>query len=150
MTNEPPSQMVSSMGKWGKRLKNSIGARAFVARVLTFAFVLHAFVPQGFVPDLASLRDGRFEIVICTGNGLQTLQVDADGQPIKSIPSDPSPDSCPFGSLFGKVIQKAFTSEPIKVQFERFRSFSPASTIVQVAHTQGPPSGSRAPPFRLG
>lgn len=53
--------------------------------------VLRALIPLGFMPDLTTFSDGRFEIIICQGHGQATITVDSEGNPIPSKTNQKSP-----------------------------------------------------------
>jgi hypothetical protein len=73
--------------------------RAFFACWVLFAFLLHALVPVGFMPDLKALQQGVVKIVICTAQGSGSLFVDKDGQPAHAPQHDKAKkDVCPFGA----------------------------------------------------
>lgn len=55
--------------------------------VMLVAITCRAAIPAGYMPDLQD--DGIFEMVICTGNGSETIHVDKNMQPIN--PAD-NPD----------------------------------------------------------
>lgn len=63
--------------------------------------VARAVVPLGFMPDPARLADGALEIVICSGDDVGTITVDAAGNPVTQPDTDPGPEHnglCPFAA----------------------------------------------------
>ena len=63
--------------------------RAVIVPVVLAAWLLRAFVPLGFMP--AKAEDGWTTLVICTGDGLQSITLDADGEPVDAAsPVDPA------------------------------------------------------------
>lgn len=128
--------------------------RSFCSLALLL-FAVHAILPTGFMPDLGAIKDGRFEIVICTGLGTETLFVDQSGHPAAPKPSDTSGKhagaySCPFGAAIGKAFAVSVATGVA------YQYFATASDIVAATVTapQSSPElsvlGPRAPPFRLG
>jgi len=59
--------------------------RRAVCGLLLVPFLLTALLPQGYMPALQD--DGRFTVTLCTGDGLKTVMLDADGN---EVPADPS------------------------------------------------------------
>ena len=51
--------------------------RRAVCGLLLVPFLLTALLPQGYMPALQD--DGRFTVTLCTGDGLKTVMLDADG-----------------------------------------------------------------------
>jgi len=122
-----------------------------VARVLLLLFALQAAIPAGFMPDVAALRDGSFEIVICTPGGSKILSVDSDGNPVERDGSDRSPLSdCEFRLV---VAQAALNPSAPVLEVRpviRVESAFSRADRRSTEHNHGPPLGSRAPPTLLG
>jgi hypothetical protein len=57
-------------------------------RLVLLLLALRIFVPVGFMPSIGALRDGRFEMVICSGAGMQTIVVDSHGDLVKDHQGD--------------------------------------------------------------
>lgn len=78
-----------------------------VALFLACFVLLRSLVPVGFMPDMASLSQGKIDFVICTGMGFKTIQVDpttlkpVSEQAPTEHPSSHQPTNtiCPFFSL---------------------------------------------------
>lgn len=126
--------------------------RQWIARLTVLLFALQAGLPIGFMPDPEALKSGHYEIVICTGLGLKTITVDAQGQPIDSDDADGSHSgalACPFS----KVAAKAATLPPVSVLDRSADAAAVPSAQADQAVSQGvrgPSLGSRAPPSHLG
>lgn len=130
-------------------------ARQVICRVSLLLFALHAILPVGFMPDFGALRDGRFEVVICTSAGTQTVLVDPAGQPIVPTPIDQTGKhvgsyTCPFGSTMAKTLA---VPVPVNVAVPH----APRTMAVFADARQTSPLlpawlslGSRAPPPYLG
>jgi len=150
--------ILSAMGMRGSRrpagarrgIGLGFGPRAGLTRLLLFAVVLRALAPLGFMP---SLDEGRFEIVICTGFGFKTIQVDAAGRPLAS--DEPAEDAdapsgeCAFRSAaqIADLPSVAALSAPSRPALEQVYP-PPRQALPPPA--QGPPLGARAPPSTIG
>ena len=125
-----------------------------VAWVALFLFALHGILPAGYMLDTDSLRDGRYEVVICTGAGLQTVVLDKSGNRIAPDgPATPGGDGtlkCPFATVAGKAL--AVPEQPVPMTVHAVRSvpgtLPPALGLPASADRL--PLGSRAPPILLG
>jgi hypothetical protein len=101
------------------------------------------------MPDLAALRDGRIEVVLCTIDGLKIVAVDLASHSDGSGSSDKKAAShnlCPFGSVTAQSL--ALPAAPaLLANFDLASSaVVPTPLIVLSPPAQGPPLGSRAPP----
>jgi hypothetical protein len=120
---------------------------------------LRAFVPTGFMPSVEALRDGRFEMTICSGaGGMRTVLVDANGDLVKAPhgsegQDDPSMhlEQCPFGALGSLMAMPSVAPMVIgAAMIVRSLLLARRDTALPALPAQGPPLGSRAPPLRLG
>lgn len=120
-----------------------------LARLLLFAIALRALAPLGFVPDIAGLGEGRFEIVICTGFGFKTIQVDAAGRPL--APDEPGQETeapagdCAFRSLAQIADLPSVEALPAPSRPVLGQVLAPSRQALPPP-AQGPPLGARAPP----
>ncbi|SMF76313.1 hypothetical protein SAMN06265365_13237 [Tistlia consotensis] len=138
----------------GKRLdRGGHGAGCAVAWLVLAVFALRATVPLGYMPDLSALGEGHFQIVVCTGAGIQTLEVDENGQPIEADhPGRPAKSAadCPFATAITKALALP-DSLPLPADLgQRAEAFFPQPAPALLPPAQGPPLGSRAPPAHLG
>ena len=111
---------------------------------------MRAVVPLGFMPDLSRLADGVLEIVICSGDGMATLAVDAAGSPVSPGRTDPGPVQnglCPFAATAALALATLAV-----VLFGAFRwpsrllfSFRDETRLVSASRLG--PLGPRAPPL---
>lgn len=127
--------------------------RQIICRISLLLFALHAVLPVGFMPDFGALRDGRFEIIICTSAGMQSVLLDPAGQP--TAPTDQTGKhagsyTCPFGSAIAKPLA---VPVPVNVAVPH----APRTMAEFADARQTPPFlpawlplGSRAPPPNLG
>ncbi|HBT42492.1 MAG TPA: DUF2946 domain-containing protein [Rhodospirillaceae bacterium] len=130
------------------------GTRRAVATLALFLFALHAVLPAGYMLDTDSLRDGRYEVVICTGAGLQTVVVDKSGNRVApdgpATPGGEGTLKCPFATVAGKAL--AVPEQPVLLTIHAVRSvpglLPPALGLPASADRL--PLGSRAPPILLG
>ena len=83
-------------------MRISLG-RLSLARKLALWLGIVALTVQGFMPlciagaVAASAASGGQSIVICTAHGFQTIQLDADGNPLPGSPApDHSSSDCPL------------------------------------------------------
>jgi hypothetical protein len=127
-------------------------ARHNIACLVIGLFLLRAVIPAGFMPDLAALRDGRIEVVLCTIDGLKTVAVYLANHTDKRDSSDKKSAAhnlCPFGSVTLQSLALP-TAPAVLVQARATQS-----DVILPDHlsllppAQGPPLGSRAPPSSL-
>lgn len=73
--------------------------RLGLVQLALLAMVLRALIPAGWMPAQAGQGTG---LVICTGQGLVTIQVGPDGKPLPAHPGDQDQthhhDVCPFAA----------------------------------------------------
>lgn len=129
------------------RIKSDTGR--CVLTLLAIIILLRAIVPVGFMPDLSQLANGVFEVVICSGDGLSTITVDGDGNPVAPHGSDTGPVEdglCPF------AVAAAVALAALAVLL--FASFRWPSRVVFSVHQAqwasvhcSGPIGARAPPL---
>jgi hypothetical protein len=50
----------------------------YIALVLAAVMLLRGLIPVGFMPDVTALQHGKIDLVVCTGFGSKTVQVDLD------------------------------------------------------------------------
>lgn len=134
----------------GRSIKASYW-RLAATRAVLLIFVLRSLIPPGFMPSIDTLGEGRIEVVVCTGAGLKTLVLDADGNPVS--PHDRqsgNADDCPFGAVTAKAfllpdaLAQADLPVPARDRVVNLRD------LALKPPAQGPPLGSRAPPIILG
>ena len=123
-----------------------------------FVLSLRAFVPVGFMPSVDALLDGRFEMTICTGTGgMRTVMVDAHGNLVQTPGGDGQDNSslhleqCPFGAMGALLPMPAVAPVIVgSVVIESTQILVPRLHALPPLPAQGPPLGSRAPPFTFG
>jgi len=126
----------------------------FAARLALLFFVLRAAIPVGYMPDLGQLKHGEVRIVICTGSGTQALLVDEQGQPVDDANGKSGPHAAAGDCAFGIATVQALALPDTPATIAR-PIFTVALPVAGEGHAlrplaQGPPLGSRAPPFLLG
>lgn len=116
-----------------------------VAMVLVFMLLVKAFVPQGYMPDMAALQDGIFKMTICTASGLEKkLLSDLTSTPPAKT-RHAGPDFCPFGwsphamattlSLF--LLPEIFSVPEVFLAFQELFLSKPRHTL---ASPRAPPA----------
>ncbi|WP_119168678.1 DUF2946 family protein [Algihabitans albus] len=117
--------------------------------LIAFCLLLRAMIPVGFMPDLAAARDGVFTLVICTGNGLSTIELDANGDPVD--PDDRHEAEAQSHCTFAPIGPVVLTSLPADLTSRALAS-APASwsSIPAAGHIRYRPTAllPRAPPLR--
>lgn len=115
------------------------------------AILLRALVPTGYMPDARALHDGRLEVTFCSAAGdLATLKIALSPDDKRGGAGHSSADTgaqCPFGLLAHVTPAPAAQTAPLALAVSRAAPFPPARVAVPVQPAQGPPLGSRAPPF---
>ena len=136
--------------------QRALNFRPITLYVMLLALALRALVPSGFMPDASALRDGRLEMAFCSGSGVQTVVIDThhhdQGAPASGdMPHQQSQSNdCPFSVLSALPAMPAMDPAPVGLPL----LLSPILAAPYVAPAfaailQGPPLGSRAPPFHL-
>jgi len=115
------------------------------------AILLRALVPTGYMPDARALHDGRLEVTFCSAAGdLSTLKIALSPDGKRGGAGHSSADTgaqCPFGLLAHVTPAPAAQTAPLALAVSRAAPFPPARVAVPAQPAQGPPLGSRAPPF---
>lgn len=123
--------------------------------LLLLAIVLRASIPIGYMPHTGALRDGRIEITFCTTAGneanvpstLAGLFADDNEHNNNAL----SGTDCPFGILIHQALGIPGPSA-IAMPLSAARSIPAVffdNQALPALGAQGPPVGSRAPPFFL-
>ena len=103
------------------------------------------------MPDARALHDGRLEVTFCSAAGdLATLKIALSPDDKRGGAGHSSADTgaqCPFGLLAHVTPAPAAQTAPLALAVSRAAPFPPARVAVPVQPAQGPPLGSRAPPF---
>jgi len=138
------------------RLLQACGA-VRVRGVLWLAFLgvlLRAVVPAGYMPDARALHDGRLEVTFCSAAGdLSTFKIalSADGKTADGTGDHRSAETgaqCPFGLLAHVTPAPTPYVAPLALAAGRHAPApAPTPDALPVQPAQGPPLGSRAPPF---
>lgn len=120
---------------------------------MLLALSLRALVPAGFMPSASALRDGRLEMAFCTSSGIKSITVDArHGAPATGdAPSHQGRSSdCPFSvlSTLPALPSTALALAGMPLLLTSVQSVPHAAPLPAIL-SQGPPLGSRAPPFHL-
>ncbi|MGP1256416.1 MAG: hypothetical protein ACTS10_18495 [Kiloniellales bacterium] len=117
--------------------------------LITFVLLLRAMIPVGFMPDLAAARDGVFTLVICSGSGVSTITLDANGDPVD--PDAGHDAEATSHCIFAPIAPVLLASQwPDLVAQMRTSAPAPWSPILAAGHLRYQPSGlrPRAPPLR--
>jgi hypothetical protein len=119
--------------------------RHWLSQVVLFAFVCRALIPVGFMPDFAGASKGVYQVVICTGYGPQSIDLDANGQKVPTKHGTSHHQPCAF-STSPTVASLNFPEVDV----------APLGIVAEVSATgtfealppvrAGPAVGSRAPP----
>jgi hypothetical protein len=122
-------------------------ARRWIVRLLLFAFALRALIPVGFMPDLAAARNGNFQVVICTVQGMMTVEVDGNGKIVPEKTGAKAGEHCVF-SVLGTLLLPTFDGN-VALTGRRIVAAEIPSLAVDLPPVRaGPQLGSRGPPKR--
>lgn len=115
--------------------------RKAVAAMLLLPLVVFSFFSAGTMPGYS--KQG-FEIVICSGSGLTTVTVDADGQPVETE----AYKTCEWSMLLHAAMALSADSVASAVEFAKDAAVFPRQAalssqrdIVDI-HVRGPPHPS--------
>ncbi len=117
------------------------------------ALLLRAVVPTGYMPDARALHDGRLEVTFCSAAGdLSTFKIalSPNGKSDDGAGEHRSAETgaqCPFGLLAHVTPAPTPYVAPLALAVSRLAPPAPARPTLPVQPAQGPPLGSRAPPF---
>ncbi len=80
---------------------------------LVTIFFIRALLPTGFMPDIS----GQHMLAICSGDGLKTIIVDGNNQPLPSSP-DQSPNRsnlnhCPFAPFSAAFLLNPYSGDSL-------------------------------------
>ena len=143
------------MGRKSHR-EGSTAGRAFARRrhagrpllqLVLFLVLLRALIPPGYMPDLAAAQDGVITLVICSPDGLRTISLDENGNPVEpgEAPEEHQRQHCPFASV-GSIDLPPLAKAPMPIVFTmRAALWSPQEGLGAERPVVGP-VGSRAPP----
>jgi hypothetical protein len=119
--------------------------RHWLSQVVLFAFVCRALIPVGFMPDFTGAAKGVYRVVICTGYGPQSIDLDSNGKKIPSKHGTSQHQPCAFSTsaTVASLNLPDVNVAPLGIVAEvvatrTFEALPPARA--------GPAVGSRAPP----
>lgn len=144
---------IADMRIFGKARRGN-ARRRFADCAVLVLFLLQAFLPAGFMPDISALRQGTFEIVVCTGTGFETLTVDENGNPVSKDETTPTghidKSKCPFGGVTLKPTSTLFVPIVAVPTYGVVPWRHMALADLGPTSEPGPFLGPRAPPSFLG
>ena len=118
------------------------------AWLMLLALAVRLASPQGWMPDLKGVAEGS-SIVICSAYGPQTVQLDADGQPVSGDHDDQGQGSsqppCSFSLLAGLVEPEAAGVVPPTAVSSTLLALVRTDVIAVKRRVQ--PFGARSPPL---
>lgn len=110
--------------------------------IMVLAMTVRCLIPAGFMPG----QGEGFSLVICTANGVETVRVDADYNPVSGHGGEQAPPDCPFAPVLAHGALADAPPVPAAPLVYRLAEFSapralyfPAETAVYAA--QAPPAG---------
>jgi hypothetical protein len=109
------------------------------------AFGVRLLVPFGFMPHA---DEGGYRITLCTGEGMVSAWVDADGKlhPGKKDPSQRGDQKCAFSALAGApAMPEQPATEPVAVEPEAI-AFAEQRQVAVGRGLAAPPPPSTGPP----
>jgi len=120
--------------------------RQLMATLALVAACIGGLVPSGWMPQAES--GGRFSLVVCSGDGLREITLDAHGNPVEAQTPDTAAleSPCAFAGLNAAATLPApsFADAP-GLAPQRHVPAYPAATIALPANPASPP-GQRGPP----
>ncbi|CAB3693624.1 DUF2946 family protein [Achromobacter pestifer] len=115
------------------------------------ALTLRALVPTGYMPDVRALHDGRLQVTFCSAAGdLSTLSLalaNTGGGEKPEHDGAKTGAQCPFGLLAHIAPAPTPALTPMVLPAGQYVPPPPAYRALPALAAQGPPLGSRAPPF---
>lgn len=117
------------------------------------SFVLRSMIPSGYMPDSSASRNGTVALTLCSAGGVNaTILVDLQGKS-KSAPSDDhnAGQECAFGVIASQGLMPASVAVlPAMMLLSQPLPARQRNLALPPMPAQGPPLGSRAPPFHFG
>ena len=71
---------------------------------MLFAFVARALVPAGFMPNLAALGDGRYELALCSAGAPAANSDETYSNRVPGKSESTGKSDCPFGTVTAKTL----------------------------------------------
>lgn len=122
------------------------GLRQIMATLALVAACMSGLVPSGWMPQAGA--DGQFSLVICTGEGMRELVLDADGNAVSPDRADPiTPEApCAFAGLAAIAVMPdspAWLSHALPLhRLYAPEAGKPASGHISLPGQRGPPLSS--------
>lgn len=116
--------------------------RRFLVLLLLVTLAMRSLVPAGFM--LAPVG-GEMTVAICTGHGLQTINLDADGKPVPEKPQRSDSGFCPYASGGAVALTDAIPvplAQQIRyaeLSYRITRDLLRTATRVRATSARGPP-----------
>ena len=109
------------------------------------ALTVRLLVPTGFMPDTSQ---GGFRIILCTGDGMVTAWLGADGKlnDGKPTPKKPANEQCAFAALAGSFVAPETSSHELRVVVPEMAEFASPKTVAVGRGLAAPPPPSTGPP----
>ncbi|WP_429911099.1 hypothetical protein [Glycocaulis sp.] len=120
------------------------GLRQIMATLALVAACMSGLVPSGWMPQAGA--DGQFTLVICTGEGMRELVLDAGGNAVSTDSADPiTPEApCAFAGLAAIALMPdspAWQHHALPLH----RLYAPGAAMPASGHIALP--GQRGPPL---
>lgn len=126
------------------------GRSVYLIAAFAVLFALRSLVPVGFMPDQASLNEGKIRIEICGPDGVSYSYINlaSDYSPQRGGSHTSSAYSCIFCVLSAQGLMSGSSADFLHIQqLVLSDSFILQPTEFIPAQFAGPPLGARAPPF---
>lgn len=122
--------------------------RRWLSLMMLVVFAARCLVPAGFMLQASATGDGSMTMVICTGQGTETISFDANGKPIPPKPSHADNGLCPY-SASGTAALAA--DAPLALETQVYAAAVTYTLTAQIFRATPKPgaTSARGPPSNL-
>lgn len=132
--------------------QGSAFARRLCLTLAALAIFLKVAVPAGFMPQARSAERLPFALVLCTGQGVVTVDAGHPGGPDQDHGKKPAHDAPCLFAGHGVQAPAPDLFDPVPVEFVAFTAAAPKAPPYDLAPGRGlaaPPLPARGPPQKL-
>ena len=138
--------MTRRRGTYRKRFAIGLAIAGLFCQLIVTALAIPAALAAMHPGDLP---EGYSTIIICTGDGMKRIIVDADGTPVGESEEDPPSNPCLACQVVGNTV---FLPTSVSVSFLIAHPIAPLTPLSAQTHIRNPGcvhAHKRAPPLEL-
>jgi len=119
--------------------------RSRIVLLVAFALVLRSLLAPGVMLDHDGERD-TFTVAMCTGHGLETITLDANGKPVKPVQIRHDGGLCPYASSAPIAAALPLAEAPLPIFTTKTAAYFAIAAHIPAARSSGSES-ARGPPL---